>query len=70
MANYTEPNADGDLMTVADFWNCVKSDFFTDEDGFGHPSNETHMDPTISVYPSEAPFTLPKDATHVVWFNK
>ena len=71
--NYNESHPEPDycdMMTVSEFVECVDSGCFIDFDGFGYPSNGTHMDPNIHVNPSEVPDCIPSDATHIVWFNK
>jgi hypothetical protein len=60
----------GDHMTWKEFYDCCKSRFFIDYDGFARPASETHMgDKTI--YPSTVlnGWVIDKP-THVVWFNK
>lgn len=58
----------GDLMTIEDFEQSCKSGYLVDDDGTGHPVKNGKMsrDP---VYPSGL-LLIPKDATHIIWFNK
>lgn len=67
---YTEPLPDyGDLMTVADFLDACGGGAFIDYDGVGHPVKGKMMMRCLDVYPSKR-HLIPKDATHVMWFNK
>jgi hypothetical protein len=59
-----------DVYTVEEFAELVKGDWFIDYDGWGHPVKDKLADPSIDVYPSQFPRCMPKDATHVVWYNK
>lgn len=68
--NYTEqiPNF-GELMTVKEFINSCKEGWFIDYDGHGHPVKDNKMDDSICIYPSQL-VLIPKDATHIIWFNR
>jgi hypothetical protein len=59
----------GHVMTVDEFLDSVVFGELLDCDGFGHPSRNGRMTRTIIIQPS---FTtdIPKDATHIIWFNK
>lgn len=59
----------GDLMTVKEFKANVKSGGFIDYDGSGQPVKNNLRDTTIDIYPSEL-YNIPKDATHILWFNR
>lgn len=59
----------GDIMTVEDFKENVKSRMFIDYDGHGYPSKNGKMHRDLMIVPSQA-HQIPKDATHIVWFNK
>lgn len=76
----------GDLMTVEEWVGCCEEGGFNDYDGYGHPVRVDHiewkdgMDPTkfptiqmkmsdMSVNPSLR-HLVPKDATHIMWFNR
>jgi len=66
---YTEelPNY-GNLMTVEEFKECCEGGGFIDYDGFGNPVKDGKAS-NQRIYPSERGF-IPKDATHIVWFNR
>lgn len=66
---YTVLNDDGDLFTVEGFREMVEIGTLIDYDGFGNPSNGTHIDPSRCIYPSEVD-EIPSDATHIVWYNR
>lgn len=76
----------GDLMTVEEWYANVECGGFIDYDGHGAPARARRiewkdgMDPTaypkieimmsdMNVIPSLA-HLVPKDATHIVWFNR
>ena len=70
--NKSIPNY-GEIMTIEEFKYAVKSGSFNDDDGHGEAicNNRMHsglLDNT-SIYPSSID-TIPKDATHIIWFNK
>ena len=62
----------GDLMTVEEFKACVKEGGFIDYDGWGHAVKDNMMDPGDPDYPIRPSklFRIPKDATHIIWFNR
>jgi len=58
----------GNLMTV-ETWRCgVRSGCLTDDDGFGYPVKDGKAS-SQPISPSDMS-DLPKDATHVQWFNR
>lgn len=59
----------GDLMTVQDFLETCASGGFIDYDGIGHPVKDGKMMVSFDVKPSKRK-DIPKDATHVMWFNR
>lgn len=59
----------GDIMTVDEFKSSVIDGSFIDYDGHGHPAREGKMEGDLMIYPSIVN-DIPKDATHIVWFNK
>lgn len=59
----------GDVFTVEEFKNACACRAFVDYDGHGHPAKDGRMDRFIFVKPSRL-FRIPKDSTHIVWFNK
>lgn len=83
MSNYTEPVNftetdcgidevdwdEDDVLTVKEFIECCDDQGFTDYDGFGHSVKDKMCDPSIIIYPSQL-YLIPKDATHIVWYNK
>ncbi len=58
-----------DVYTVEEFKACVKSGAFIDYDGFGHPVKNKLANRFIYVRPSKLG-RIPKDATHIVWYNR
>ena len=77
---YNKPIPDyGDLMTVEEFVKCVESGGFIDYDGWGNPAqdpkllpwlveSDIKMDDSINIIPSK--MNIPRDATHIVWYNR
>jgi hypothetical protein len=61
----------GDCMTVASWLHYVANGFFNDYDGIGHAAKAINgvlkMAPSVYVLPSKG--NVPKDATHIIWFN-
>ena len=58
----------GDLMTVKEFHNCVRSGLFIDYDGYGHPVKKGLMS-RQAILPSKTN-QIPETATHIIWFNR
>jgi hypothetical protein len=58
-----------DVYTVQGFREIVESGGFTDYDGYGHPVRDSLADLRRVIKPSRVN-KIPKDATHVVWFNR
>lgn len=54
------PRDEDDVYTVAEF---------IDYDGFGYPVKDKLADPYIEIKPSKRKL-IPKDATHIVWYNR
>lgn len=82
MANYTDPvnftktnqygcgpNDEDDVYTVEEFRERCQNKSFVDYDGYGHPVRDKLADESIYIYPSRTE-EIPKDATHIVWFNR
>lgn len=70
--NYKEPITDwnfGSLYTVRDFKTCVKNGMFIDYDGSGYAVKKDMVDTDTNILPSEVK-NIPKDATHILWFNR
>jgi hypothetical protein len=59
-----------DLMTIQDYLDNVKYGSIIDYDGFGHPVKDGLVDTSIDIYPSFGGTDIPKDATHIEWYNK
>jgi len=58
----------GYLMTIEEWKEGVDSKFFTNYDGHGRAVKDNKM--TIkNYYPTDA-HLIPKDATHIMWYNK
>lgn len=69
--NYNEPVPEyGDLLTVSEYLSMVNNGFFIDYDGFGHPYLNGMMDGELIISPSGGSFSIPFDATHIIWFNR
>lgn len=68
MYNKQLPNY-GNLMTVQDFIENCKIGGFIDNDGCGHPVKDNMMNDDLIIYPSQR-VLIPKDATHIIWFNR
>lgn len=71
---FTETNKYGcgeadDVYTVREFKDCVDLGYFTDYDGFGYPVKNKLSDSNITISPSRYK-DIPKDATHIIWFNR
>jgi len=66
---YTNPLTDyGDLMSVNEWKRCVRLGGFIDYDGFGHAVKDNLMTKE-QYYPSQMN-EVPKDATHIMWYNR
>ena len=61
----------GDVMSLSDFIDCVKSGGFIDYDGFGHYVKDGKEVCNIDVRPSDVKAgTIRKDFDTIVWFNR
>jgi hypothetical protein len=58
-----------DVYTVAEFKDLAKCKSLVDYDGYGHPVKNKKYDPDIHIKPSLIN-KIPKDATHIIWFNR
>jgi hypothetical protein len=63
-----DPDNFGDIMTVEQWLDDCEDGLLIDYDGFCNPMKEGKVCDII-IYPSERR-DLPKDATHVIWFNR
>lgn len=59
----------GDPMTVEDFIANCEAGAFVDYDGFGTPAKGYKMNDDFCITPSTR-HLIPKDATHIVWYNR
>ncbi len=67
---YTEKlEDDDDLFTVEQFLKDCRAGDLIDYDGFGHPVKDGLVNEKIEIYPSRRNL-IPKDATHIVWYNR
>ncbi len=73
--SYTQPVNLGDtefpdeLYTLDNFLEVCKANFLIDYDGYGYPVKDNKSDNEVVVKPSKLN-VIPKDATHIVWFNR
>jgi hypothetical protein len=63
------PDSEDDVYTVAEFLRLCETKMFIDYDGYGHPVKDRRADLKVFVKPSTRS-SIPKDATHVVWYNR
>jgi len=63
------PKGEDDVYTVEEFKDYCECGAFIDYDGFGYPVKDGMADTDIEVYPSICK-DIPKDATHIVWYNR
>jgi hypothetical protein len=64
------PEGEDDVYTVDEFLSRCDNGSFIDYDGYGHPVKDKFYDETIYVKSSNVLTTIPKDATHIVWYNR
>lgn len=66
---YTKPLSKyGNLMTVEEWKENVKSGGFIDYDGYGNAVKDNMMTER-TFYPSQK-HLVPKDTTHIMWYNR
>jgi hypothetical protein len=58
-----------DIYTVDEFRELVSTGAFIDYDGHGRPVKDKLADRTMTIRPSTVD-EIPKDATHIVWYNR
>jgi hypothetical protein len=63
------PEDEDDVYTIKEFIELVECGGFIDSDGIGYPVKDNKRDPSIWISPSGI-HEIPKDATHIVWYNK
>lgn len=61
--------ADDYLMTVEEFKTAVEDGLFIDYDGFGYAVINDDVLDNKAIIPSKL-YEIPKEATHIVWFNR
>ena len=57
------------VIIIEEFIAQVKMGAFIDYDGFGYPVKDKLADESIVIKPSRID-QIPKDATHIVWYNR
>lgn len=68
---FDRPNEDyGDLIPLQEWVESVGINAFTPDDGHGYWANETHHKVHHQRYDVFNLKDIPKNATHVLWFNK
>jgi hypothetical protein len=68
--SYTEePEAFGDIFTLEEFRDAVRQGYLIDYDGYGYPMKDDLVDDFQKIFPSDM-ISIPKDATHIIWFNR
>ena len=63
------PADEDDVYTIEEFKEYCDTGAFIDYDGFGYPVKDKLSDPSIFIKPSRLDL-IPKDATHIIWFNR
>lgn len=63
------PDDEDDVYTVEEFRLLCEQRLFTDYDGFGYPVVKKLSNPDVFIKPSRLA-AIPKEATHIVWFNR
>ena len=71
---YTTPIKEydyGDLIPVDEFREMVNFGALIDYDGFGHAVRNEYCDDSMerNILPSKL-WAIPRDATHILWFNR
>ena len=68
--NFSELPTYGDVMSLDDFIDNVKSGGFIDYDGFGHYVKD-ELESDIIIYPSDVKhYAIRKDFDTIVWYNR
>jgi hypothetical protein len=63
------PENEDDVYTIEEFKALCDNNMFIDYDGYGYPVKDSMADSSIIIIPSDLR-NIPKDATHIVWFNR
>lgn len=58
-----------DVMSVKDFIESCECTAFVDYDGFGYPVKDNKVADNFIIKPSTRDI-IPKDATHIIWYNR
>jgi hypothetical protein len=58
-----------EVYTVKEFLNACECHALIDYDGYGHPVKNKMADKSVYIMPSNTSL-IPKDATHIVWYNR
>jgi len=70
ISNYTTaPDKLATIIKIDKFIKSCEGGYFIDYDGFGYPMKDGLTDETIVIKPSELE-KIPKDATHIIWYNR
>ncbi len=64
-----DPEGEDDVYAVGEFQELCRTGLFIDYDGIGHPVKDKLADYNIDIKPSKLS-EIPKDATHIVWYNR
>ena len=64
-----QPDDEDDVYEISAFIELCERKAFTDYDGHGHPVKDKKSNPGIWIKPSKLNL-IPRDATHIVWFNR
>lgn len=68
--DYTDDLMEGcAVLTIEEYLKECKMGMIIDYDGFGNPVKEGKCS-RVNVYPSRKGKDIPKDATHVIWYNR
>ena len=63
------PGDEDDVYTTEEFISRCDQGMFIDLDGHGHPVKDNLADNSVFIKPSRYS-QIPKDATHIVWYNR
>ena len=64
------PDGEDDVYTLEEFKDFCDSGAFIDYDGYGNPVKDNKADTKIILQPSYWESVIPKDATHIIWYNR
>lgn len=63
------PMHENDVYTIEEFVQACECGAFIDYDGWGYPVKNNFADDSIVIQPSNLS-AIPKDATHIDWYNR